>query len=148
MSNSLFLVEYEQTPDGKLIEETAHIIQSAFIDQRLLERLESDWGFNTTSILEEEGSEETIEIKHLDDKKTHEVYDYFFEAFKKLIIKANDRLQALAQENVLTTQGSNHNSQFDFSDVEQFRVLTNLIAILKIKIEQYNGSNTVFLKVG
>lgn len=105
MSNSLFLVEYEQTPDGKPIEETAHIIQSAFIDQRLLERLESDWGFNTTSILEEEGSEETIEIKHLDDKKIHEVYDYFFEAFKKLIIKANDRLQALAQENVLYHSG-------------------------------------------
>lgn len=148
MSNSLFLVEYEQTPDGKLIEETAHIIQSAFIDQRLLERLESDWGFNTTPIHEEEGGEETIEIKYLDDKKMHEVYDYFLDAFKKLIIKANDRLQALEQENALIIQGGNHKSEFDFNDVEQFRVLTNLIAILKIKIENYNGSNTVFLKVG
>ncbi|EGR5060974.1 hypothetical protein ABFV67_02865 [Vibrio metschnikovii] len=148
MSNSLFLVEYEQTPDGKLIEETAHIIQSAFIDQRLLEQLENDWGFNTTPIHEEEGSEETIEIRHLDDKKIHEVYDYFFDAFKKLIIKANDRLKAFAKDNALTTQESNQKREFDFNDVEQFRVLTNLIAILKIKIEQYNGSNTVFLKVG
>jgi hypothetical protein len=148
MSNSLLLVEYEQTSDGKLIEETAYIIQTAFIDNRLLEKLESDWGFNITQIHEEENSDETFEIKHLDDKKIYDVYDYFFDAFKKLILKSNEKLQNISQGNEVISKSSSQINDFSFNDVEQFRVLTNLIAILKIKIEKYNGSNTVFLKVG
>lgn len=148
MSSSLFLVEYEQTPDGKLIEETAHIIQSAFIDQRLLEKLEGYFGFNAMPIHEEEGSEEVIEIQYLDDEKINKVYDYFFDAFKKLVVKTNEKLQVLSQEEALNTQVEAHKGEFNFDNVEKFRVLTNLISILKIKIEHYKGSSTVFLKVG
>lgn len=148
MSNSLFLVEYAQASDGKLLEDTACVIQQAFIDQRLLQQIENDWGFNTTPIFEEAGSDELIEIKHLDDDKIHEIYDYFCDAFKKLIVKANEKLNSFSQGNAITTHTNNHVNEFNFNDVEQFRVLANLIAILKIKIEQYNGAKTVFLKVG
>lgn len=148
MSNSLFLVEYERSLDGKLLEETAHIIQQAFIDQRLLKKIKDTWGFNVTVIYEEVGSDEQVEIENLDDDIIKEIYDYFFEAFKKLIIKENEKLISSSKGKSITNGEHNKNHDFTFNDIEKFRILASLISILKLKIDKYQDAKNVFLKVG
>jgi len=148
MSNSLFLVEYERSLDGKLLEETAHIIQQAFIDQRLLKKIKDTWGFNVTVIYEEAGSDEQVEIENLDDDIIKEIYDYFFEAFKKLIIKENEKLISASKGKSITNSEHNKNLDFTFNDIEKFRILASLISILKLKIDKYQDAKNVFLKVG
>lgn len=148
MSNSLFLVEYAQTSDGKLLEETVQVIEQAFIDERLLEKINDTWGFDNAQIFEEADSNEFIDIKYLNDDNVYDIYRYFLESFQKLIVNASDKLNSRSKGNAITTNISSGSHVFDYSDVEQFRVLANLIAILKIKTEKYNGIINVFLKVG
>ncbi|TDQ25219.1 hypothetical protein EDF75_2360 [Raoultella sp. BIGb0149] len=148
MSNSLLLVEYDQSLDGKLLENTAHIIEKAFIDQRLLKEIRDTWDFNLTVMYEEEGSDEQIEIESLGDDAINDIYDYFFEAFKRLIIKENEKITLSSKDKLTDISADNKNLDFTFNDIEKFKTLANLISILKLKIDNYQGVKNVFLKVG
>lgn len=148
MSNSLFLVEYSQTSDGKLLEETVQVIEQAFIDERLLKRINNNWGFDNAQIFEEADNNEFIDIEYINDDNAVAIYEYFLKSFQNLIVKASDKLDSLSKGNTIATNISSGTHVFDYTDVEQFRVLANLIAILKIKTEKYNGIKNVFLKVG
>ncbi|QDX29467.1 hypothetical protein [Dickeya poaceiphila] len=148
MSNNLLLVEYSQSSDGKLLENTAHIIETAFIDQRLLKEIRERWDFNLTVIYEEEDSDEQIEIESLGDDEINDIYNYFFEAFKKLIIKENEKITLTAKDTLINIGEDNKNLDFTFNDIERFKTLANLISILKLKNDNYYGSKNVFLKVG
>ncbi|MDJ0474232.1 hypothetical protein QNA27_11250 [Pantoea eucalypti] len=148
MSNSLLLVEYDQSLDGKLLENTAHIIEKAFIDQRLLKEIRDTWDFNLTVMYEEAGSDEQIEIESLGDDAINDIYDYFFEAFKRLIIKENEKITLSSKDKLTDISADNKNLDFTFNDIEKFKTLANLISILKLKIDNYQGVKNVFLKVG
>lgn len=148
MSNSLLLVEYDQSRDGKLLEDTAHIIEKAFIDQRILKELRDNWDFELTVLHEAEESDEQVEIESLRDETINDIYNYFFEAFKKLIIKECEKITNSLNEKLVDTSENNKNLDFNFNDIEIFKTLANLISILKLKIDKYKGVKNVFLKVG
>lgn len=152
MSQSINLVSYEASGDGKLYETNTDLIETAFVTSALLDELKSKFPLIKRKIFEVIGSEEHYSIECFNDSEIEgaikELEDIFLSILKSDGEKLLDKEASQDYEN-LPLLHSGHIQSSDIDDsINRFRTLTNIINIFKLKKNKYGSDASVVLKLG
>ncbi|NWO06605.1 MAG: hypothetical protein HLX50_13225 [Alteromonadaceae bacterium] len=152
MSQSINLVAYEASDDGKLYETKTSLIETAFVTPVLLDELQKKFPLIERNVFEVVGSEEYYSIECFNDSDIEEAIkkleDIFLSILKSDGEKLLDKEVSQDSEN-LPSLHSGHIKSSDINDsINRFRTLTNIINIFKLKKNQYGSDTSVVLKLG
>lgn len=152
MSQSINLVAYEASDDGKLYETKTDLVETAFVTSALLAELQKKFPLIERRVFEVVGSEEHYSIECFNDSDIEEAIkrleDIFLSILKLDGEKLLDKEDSQDSEN-LPTLHSGHIKSSDIGDsINRFRTLTNIINIFKLKKNKYGSDTSVVLKLG
>lgn len=139
MSIKILLVKYELIESDKLIEDDVVIIESAFITSEILEKIST---FITKrkvyEMLDEDPNNESFEIECFDDKY---ITDILFKLEMEFIDLLKNKSSVENQDDLLIDQNLR-------DAIFEFRTITNLIYLFRLKSDKYQNDNSTLVKVG
>lgn len=139
MSIKILLVKYELIESDKLIEDNVVIIESAFITSEILEKIST---FITKrkvyEMLDENLNNESFEIECFDDKY---ITDILFKLEMEFIDLLKNKSSVENQDDLLIDQNLR-------DAIFEFRTITNLIYLFRLKNDKYQNDNSTLVKVG
>ena len=139
MSIKILLVKYELIESDKLIEDNVVIIESAFITSEILEKIST---FITKrkvyEMLDENLNNESFEIECFDDKY---ITDILFKLEMEFIDLLKNKSSVEHQDDLLIDQNLR-------DAIFEFRTITNLIYLFRLKNDKYQNDNSTLVKVG
>lgn len=139
MSIKILLVKYELIESDKLIEDNVVIIESAFITSEILEKIST---FITKrkvyEMLDENLNNESFEIECFDDKY---ITDILFKLEMEFIDLLKNKSSVENQDELLIDQNLR-------DAIFEFRTITNLIYLFRLKNDKYQNDNSTLVKVG
>ncbi|WIG80222.1 hypothetical protein KFZ68_08800 [Photobacterium damselae] len=152
MSQSINLVAYEASDDGKLYETNTALIETAFVTSALLGELQNKFPLIERKVFEVVGSEEHYPIECFNDSDIEEAIkrleDIFLSILKSDGEKLLDKKASEDSENLPSLHSSHIKSSDIDESIDRFRTLTNIINIFKLKKNQYGSDTSVVLKLG
>lgn len=152
MSQSINLVVYEASDDGKLYETNTYLIETAFVTPALLEELQNKFPLIERKVFEVIGSEEHYSIECFNESDIEEAIKRLEEIFLSILKSDGEKLldkEDSQDSGNLPSFHSGHLKSSDIGDsINRFRTLTNIINIFKLKKNQYGSDTSVVLKLG
>ena len=152
MSQSINLVAYETTSDGKLYETKTDLIETAFVTTDLLAELQKVSPLIEREIFEVVGSEEHYLIECFNDSDVGSVINRLEDIFLSVLKSDGEKLLGNADSQDSESLPSLHSAHIKSSDISEsisrFRTLTNIIYIFNLKNNQYGDDSSVVLKLG
>lgn len=143
MSIKILLVKYELLETDKLLENNMETIESAFITSELLEKIST---FKTKrkvyEVEDEDSNNEPFEIECFDDKNINDIlFKLEMEFINLLKDKNNDKNNDENEDDLLIGQNL-RDTIFDF------RTITNLIYLFRLKNDKYLNDKSTVVKLG
>lgn len=152
MSQSINLVAYEATNDGKLYETKTDLIETVFVSTDLLGELQKHFPLIERKVFEVVGSEDHYSIECFDDSDIEEVISKLEDIFLRVLKSDGEKLLDHSDSPDSKSLPSTHSAYIKESDISEsisrFRTLTNIIHIFNLKNNQYRGDASVVLKLG
>jgi lysyl-tRNA synthetase class I len=135
MSQSLSLVEYQADENGNLYEEDCHVIESAFITPEVISSIEQQ--LENKPLLEETGTTASSMMKCLENSSLDKVLSILEMEFIKFITSesANNAKSLVIRDEISSL-------------INDFRTITNLYHVIKLKKEKFENYPNVVLKLG
>jgi len=137
MSQSLSLVEYQADEDGNLYEDDCHIIESAFITPEVINSIEEQRLLQDKPLLEEVGATASSVMKCLENSSLDKVLSILeIEFIKFLTAEPANNVKSLVIRDEISAL------------INDFRTITNLYHVIKLKKEKFENYPNVVLKLG
>jgi hypothetical protein len=135
MSQSLSLVEYQADENGNLYEEDCHVIESAFITPEVINSIEKQ--LEDKPLLEEIGTTASSVMKCLENSSLDKVLSILEMEFIKFIASepANNAKSLVVRDEISSL-------------INEFRTISNLYHVIKLKKEKFENYPNVVLKLG
>jgi hypothetical protein len=135
MSQSLSLVEYQADENGNLYEEDCHVIESAFITPEVISSIEEQ--LQDKALLEESGTTASSMMKCLENSSLDKVLSILEMEFIKFFtsMPANNAKSLIVRDEISHL-------------INDFRIITNLYHVIKLKKEKFENYPNVVLKLG
>lgn len=140
MSQSLFLVKYETSEDGKMYEVGSEVIESAFISADLFEKISDNYSLAECEIFEAIGSEESSQIDCIDGNKIDSIQVLLENEFLSLLVEESTKNKYVRIDIVSKTDL--------YESINKFKTLANLISLFKLKTEKYQNVTSALIKIG
>jgi len=137
MSQNLFLVKYQMDEKGNPYEDKCEIIESAFITPELVNLIEKEKLLEDKRLLEEIETVEFSNITCIENYSLNKALEILQDEFIQLILKTSDKLKSVV-----------FNSDEISSSMDEYRTITNLQHIIKLKKDKFEHSPNVVLKLG
>jgi hypothetical protein len=139
MSTKILLVKYELIESDKLIENNVVVIESAFITSEILEKISTfKTKRNVYEVIDENLNNEPFEIECFDDK---DLNDILF----KLEIEFIDLLKSKGNVENLDDLLIGQNLR---DAIFEFKTITNLIDLFRLKNDKYQNDQSTLVKLG
>ena len=135
MSQYIFLTQFESDSSGVLYEEESSVIESTFIFALLLENIEKQWPLVEKQVYEEKEENENFLIRYIDGSSVKEIIIWLENLFINLLNRSPTDKNNKENSNELTKQEFIEKGELN-KLIEQFRTITNLIQLLKLKEEK------------
>lgn len=137
MSQNLSLVEYQTDEDGNLYEDHCRIIESAFITPEVINSIEAQRLLADKPLLEEVGTTTSSVMKCLENSALDKVLSMLEIEFIKFLTSdaANNAKNILIRDEISSLIGD-------------FRTITNLYHVIKLKKDKFEHHSNVVLKLG
>jgi hypothetical protein len=121
---------------GNLYDDKSNIIESAFITPELIELIEKEKLLANKPLLEETGTTESFEVKCIENSSLNKALSVLENEFMRLLSDASNKLKSV------------FNSDETSSLMNEFRTITNLQHVIKLKKEKFEHNPNVVLKLG
>lgn len=152
MSQSINLVAYESTNDGRIYETNNELIETAFISTALLKELQKEFSLIERKIYEVPGEDEHYSIECFNDADIGSILAKLEDIFLSVLESDSERLLKktdFQDDKSLPSVPSVCIQSSDIAEsISRFRTLTNIIYIFNLKKSKYSDNNSVVLKLG
>ncbi len=136
MSQNLSLVQYKVDEKGNLYDDDSNIIESAFITPELINLIEKEKLLEDKSLLEEIGTMESFEVKCIENSSLNKALSVLENEFMTLSSDASNKLKSVFNNDEIS------------SLMNEFRTITNLHHVIKLKKDKFEHNTNVVLKLG
>lgn len=147
MSKSLNLVKYKADESGKLYESECETIDSVFISSDLISELEKDFPLVNISVFEDGDLDDNYEIECFPVEQSIELHSRLEELFIEVL--KHEAEVYLESDSLSSSKDLGFIKKTDVSlSVDRFRTITNVIYLVRLKINKYLEQSSVVLKLG
>ena len=137
MSQNLSLVEYKADKHGNLYDDNSKTIETAFITPELIKLIEKEKLLEDKPLLEETGTSESFDVKCIENSSLDKV----------LSIIENEFIRFLSSETSNSVKNLVIRDEVS-SLINEFRTITNLYHVIKLKKDNFEHNPCVVLKLG
>ncbi len=134
MSLNISLIQFDSDETGTLFEEKYTTIETAYINHTLLDEIKEKYPFREQKVFEERESKEYSIFNYFNQNNINDILSYLESKFINLCDSCN--FKEIYDQNIYLKK------------VEEFRTISNIIHVLKLKNEKYKESFSSFIKVG
>jgi hypothetical protein len=137
MSLNLSLIEFQNSNDGRLYEENYQIIETADLGNDLREDFRQQGLLKEVDLYEDENSCDFTKIEVVDDNRVLQLLESLEQKFRRLFLVGRNS----AESDIVVPK------EVD-AQMAEFRKITNLHYLVKLKAQQFDGLNNCILKLG
>jgi hypothetical protein len=137
MSLNLSLIEFQSSNDGRLLEENYQIIDTAALGNDLREEFRQQGLLKELDLYEDENSCDSTKIEVVDDNRVLQLLESLEQKFRQLFLIGRDS----AESDIVVPKEVG-------AQMAEFRKITNLHYMVKLKVQQFAGLNNCVLKLG